>query len=72
MLKERFTNKDKILKIKSPLYILHGLKDSIVSVEQSKKLYGIFKISLTFLELCKTPCLIRTPPEMTHTKFQFE
>ncbi|CAD8086341.1 unnamed protein product [Paramecium sonneborni] len=62
MLKERFTNKDKILKIKSPLYILHGLKDSIVSVEQSKKLY----------ELCKTPCLIRTPPEMTHTKFQFE
>ncbi|CAD8174835.1 unnamed protein product [Paramecium pentaurelia] len=62
MLKERFTNKDKILKVKSPLYILHGLKDSIVSVDQSRKLY----------ELCKSPCLIRTPPEMTHTRFQFE
>ncbi|CAD8177524.1 unnamed protein product [Paramecium pentaurelia] len=62
ILKERFTNKDKILKVKSPLYILHGLKDSVVSVDQAKKLY----------ELCRCPCLIRTPPEMTHTRFQFE
>ncbi|CAD8084525.1 unnamed protein product [Paramecium sonneborni] len=62
MLKERFTNKNKIIKVKSPIYILHGLKDSIVSVEQAKKLY----------ELSNTPSLIRTPPEMTHTKFQFE
>ncbi|CAD8180327.1 unnamed protein product [Paramecium octaurelia] len=62
MLKERFSNKDKMQKVKSPLYILHGLKDSIVSVEQARKLY----------ELCKSPSLIRTPPEMTHTRFQFE
>ncbi|CAD8172281.1 unnamed protein product [Paramecium octaurelia] len=62
MLKERFTNKDKILRVKCPLYILHGLKDSIVSAEQAKKLY----------DLCKSPCMIRTPPEMTHTRFQFE
>ncbi|CAD8078720.1 unnamed protein product [Paramecium sonneborni] len=62
MVKERFVNKDKIQQVKSPVYILHGVKDNIVSVEQGKKLY----------ELCNSACLIRTPPEMTHTRFQFE
>lgn len=33
MVKERFVNKDKIQKVKSPVFILHGLKDNIVSVE---------------------------------------
>ncbi|CAK77438.1 unnamed protein product (macronuclear) [Paramecium tetraurelia] len=62
MVKERFVNKDKIQQAKCPVFILHGLKDNIVSVEQGKKLF----------DLCKSACLLRTPPEMTHTRFQFE
>jgi pimeloyl-ACP methyl ester carboxylesterase len=58
--KERFNNQSKIQLVNSPLLIIHGMKDTLVPVQQGQTLID--------LALSEKKRLI-TPPDMTHSEF---
>ena len=58
---ERFNNEEWLSKVKCPVFIIHGQKDGIVSIDQAKLLYSAVK----------TKCKLHTPEEMDHNSFDF-
>lgn len=58
---ERFNNKECISKVKAPIFLIHGLKDTIVPYTQSAELWK----NIT------SPSVFHLPPNMDHSRFSF-
>ena len=60
IVKERFFNVDLIKYVTCPVFIMHGLKDTLIPYTESQELF----------KSCKDiPCYLHLPPDMTHTIF---
>ena len=58
---DRFNNKTWLKSVTSPVFLMHGQKDEIVSLEQAKQLHAAIT----------TKCKLHTPPDMDHNSFSF-
>ena len=67
--KDRFNNLDKFSKLTSPVMLIHGAKDSLISPKHSEKLYGI---QTSNLDACPTICQLLMPSEMTHSDMSYQ
>ena len=70
LIQDRFKNKENIVKVQCPTFILHGLKDKIIPVSHSRELYSMFTNIYT-LGLCGGQCQLITPLYMDHVRFLF-
>eukprot|EP00347_Sterkiella_histriomuscorum_P000199 403376797 len=61
LVNDRFRNIDLIQKVKSPTFILHGQKDTLIPLRQSEELH--FR--------CGGPCALVTPKDMDHNNFDY-
>ena len=61
LLKESFNNQYLSKNIKSPLLLIHGIKDQLVPYEHS----------LVIMSECKSFCRLHLIENMTHSKFSF-
>jgi len=61
LVRDRFNNLEKMGKVRSPTFIVHGLKDNLISYHHSLKLH----------EKCNAPCSIIMPMHMDHNDFNF-
>lgn len=50
MLKYRFKSNENILKVKAPIYILHGKQDRVIPFESGKKLFKLVENKAAFIE----------------------
>jgi len=61
---DRFDNSEMLRKVRAPVFIIHGQKDTLIPYQQSEALINSCEVSKgTFLVL---------PPEMTHNLFDIE
>ena len=59
--KERFRNIDRIKRVETPVFIVHGQSDTLIPYEQS----------ITLHRNCKAPSSLLLPEEMNHNEFDF-
>lgn len=59
VVQERFNNMAKMPKIKSPLLLIHGLNDKLISCKHSEDL----------AKICSSYCEVVTPKNMDHNTF---
>ena len=62
---DRFPNKTLMKNVRCPVFLMHGMKDDIVSCNQAKELY-------TVLEENKIDTTLHIPKDMDHNSFNFE
>lgn len=61
LITDRFRNIDLITQVKSPTFIVHGMKDTLVPLKHAEELH--YK--------CGGPCALITPADMDHNSFDF-
>ena len=73
-IKERFNNLENIAKVKCPVFLVHGLRDSLIPHKHSQDLYSkIYQILLflCFLDACNSMSELVLPKDMNHVEFDF-
>lgn len=61
LIQDRFNNIEKIKRVSCPTFLVHGMKDNLISFEHSKALH----------QNCGGPCSLIMPPKMDHNDFDF-
>lgn len=61
LITERFDNLKKIKQVRSPTFLVHGMKDNLIPYNHSKELH----------DNCGGPCSLIMPPNMDHNDFDF-
>ena len=61
LIQDRFNNVEKIKKVTSPTFIVHGMKDQLIPFQHSKDLH----------DNCAGPCSLILPTKMNHNDFDF-
>lgn len=61
LIQDRFQNVEKIKKVTSPTFIVHGMKDQLIPFQHSKDLH----------DNCGGPCSLILPTKMNHNDFDF-
>ena len=61
LIQDRFKNIEKITKVKTPTFFVHGIKDKLIPYHHSKDLH----------DKCGGPCGLILPARMDHNDFDF-
>jgi fermentation-respiration switch protein FrsA (DUF1100 family) len=61
LIQDRFKNIEKIGKVKSPTFLIHGMMDKLIPYQHSKELH----------DKCGGPCSLILPTRMDHNDFDF-
>lgn len=61
LIQDRFNNIEKITKVTCPTFLVHGMKDNLITIHHSKELH----------EKCGGPCSLIMPANMDHNDFDF-
>lgn len=61
LVRNRFNNLERIDRLRSPTFFVHGLRDHLISYKHSKELK----------DRCKAPSMLITPQLMDHNNFDF-
>ena len=61
LIKDRFKNIERINKVTSPTFLIHGMMDNLISYQHSRDLH----------DHCSAPCSLIMPNQMNHNDFDF-
>lgn len=61
LIQDRFNNFEKMKKVSTPTFLVHGLKDNLIPYKHSKDLH----------DNCGGPCSLILPNHMDHNDFDF-
>lgn len=61
LIQDRFKNIEKIAKVTSPTFLVHGMMDKLIPYKHSKDLH----------DACGAPCSLILPTRMDHNDFDF-